>query len=222
MQKSAVIEYNHDGYQCEGFAVWDDAGAKSARHPGVSRMGRRWRVHAKARPNARRAWLQCVRGRRLWQRHPPEYALRLRSGDDEICNQPAIASTAGTLRLDELRKVPKTDLGRMAAIGYCFGGMTVLEMARDGQNDLAGVVSFHGVLATPTPLKPNTYKGKILVLHGVDDPVVPGRSDDGVLEGDARCQGELGVRRLRESAPHLHQLADAGGRPATGCLQQTG
>ena len=62
---------------------------------------------------------------------------------------------------------------RLAAIGYCFGGMAVLEMARDGQNDLAGVVSFHGVLATPTPLKPNTYKGKILVLHGIDDPVVP-------------------------------------------------
>ena len=51
--------------------------------------------------------------------------------------------------------------------------MAVLEMVRDGQNDLAGVVSFHGVLATSTPLKPNTYQGKILVLHGVDDPVVP-------------------------------------------------
>ena len=75
--------------------------------------------------------------------------------------------------LEELRKVPNTDLSRMAAIGYCFGGMTVLEMARDGQNNLAGVVSFHAVLATPMPLKSNTYKGKILVLHGVDDPVVP-------------------------------------------------
>ena len=37
----------------------------------------------------------------------------------------------------------------MAAIGYCFGGLAVLEMARDGQNDLAGVVSVHGVLAAP-------------------------------------------------------------------------
>jgi dienelactone hydrolase len=75
--------------------------------------------------------------------------------------------------LYELRIVPNTDLGKMAAIGYCFGGMAVLEMARDGQNDLAGVVSFHGVLATPMPMKPNTYEGKILVLHGADDPVVP-------------------------------------------------
>ena len=39
--------------------------------------------------------------------------------------------------LDQLRKVPNTDLGKLAAIGYCFGGMAVLEMARDGQNDLA-------------------------------------------------------------------------------------
>ena len=62
--------------------------------------------------------------------------------------------------LDQLRKVPKTDLGKMAAIGYCFGGMTVLEMARDGQNDLAGVVSFHGVLAAPTPLKPIPTKAR--------------------------------------------------------------
>ena len=61
----------------------------------------------------------------------------------------------------------------MAAIGYCFGGMAVLEMVRDGQNDLAGVVSFHDVLGTSTPLKPNTFQGKIFVLHGVDDPVVP-------------------------------------------------
>jgi hypothetical protein len=69
--------------------------------------------------------------------------------------------------------VPNTDLSKLAAIGYCFGGMVVLEMARDGQNDLAGVVTFHGVLATPMPLRPDTYKGKILVLHGADDPVVP-------------------------------------------------
>jgi dienelactone hydrolase len=67
--------------------------------------------------------------------------------------------------LDQLRKVPNTDTSKVAAIGYCFGGMAVLEMVRDEQSDLAGLVSFHGVLATLTPLKPNTYQGKILVLH---------------------------------------------------------
>ena len=69
--------------------------------------------------------------------------------------------------------MPNTDLGKLAAIGYCFGGLAVLEMVRDGQKNLAGVVSFHGVLPTPMPLKPDTDNGKILVLHGVDDPIVP-------------------------------------------------
>ena len=120
-----------------------------------------------------------------------------------------------------MRKVPNTDLSKMAAIGYCFGGLAVLEMARDGQNDLAGVVSFHGVLATTTPLKPDTYKGKILVLHGVDDPVVP---DDQTMAfwkemRDAKANWEFVAR---QRAPHLHQLADARGRAAAGHLQQAG
>jgi dienelactone hydrolase len=60
----------------------------------------------------------------------------------------------------------------MAAIGYCFGGTTVLEIARSGA-ELAGVVSFHGGLATPNPDDAKNVKGKILVLHGADDPFVP-------------------------------------------------
>jgi len=103
----------------------------------------------------------------------PNTPQTCRSRDDEICHQPTLLRERARCGLDQLRKVPNTDLGKLAAIGYCFGGLAVLEMARDGQNDLAGVVSFHGVLATPMPLKPDTYNGKILVLHGVDDPVVP-------------------------------------------------
>ncbi len=100
--------------------------------------------------------------------------------------------------LDQLRKVPNTDTSKMAAIGYCFGGLAVLEMVRDGQNDLAGVVSFHGVLATLTPLKPSAYQGKILVLHGVDDPVVPEDQTMAFWERDARRQGKLAVCRRRQ------------------------
>ena len=109
------------------------------------------------------------------------YGKGIRPNTPETCeaemmkhatNRPLLRERA-RCGFDQLRKVPNTDLSKMAAIGYCFGRLAVLEMARDGQNDLAGVVSFHGVLATATPLKPDTYKGKILVLHGVDDPVVP-------------------------------------------------
>jgi dienelactone hydrolase len=96
----------------------------------------------------------------------------------------ATAAAAGALWPRSLRKVPNTDLSKMAAIGYCFGGLAVLEMARDGQNDLAGVVSFHGVLAAPI------------------DPVVP---DDQTMAFWKE------MRDAKQRAPHLHQLAYARG-----------
>ena len=66
---------------------------------------------------------------------------------------------------------PDVDAGRIAAIGYCFGGRIVLEMARRGLN-LAGVVSFHGTLGTQTPAKAGAVKAKVLVLNGAADPFV--------------------------------------------------
>jgi dienelactone hydrolase len=74
--------------------------------------------------------------------------------------------------LDVLRKQSRTDPKRIAAIGYCFGGTTVLELARGGA-DIAGVVSFHGDLATPTPGDARNIKCKVLACHGADDPFVP-------------------------------------------------
>jgi dienelactone hydrolase len=74
--------------------------------------------------------------------------------------------------LEVLKNHSLADPKRIAAIGYCFGGTTVLEMARSGA-ELAGVVSFHGGLATPNPGDAKNIKGKILVLHGADDPFVP-------------------------------------------------
>ena len=61
---------------------------------------------------------------------------------------------------------------KTAAIGYCFGGGVVLELARSGA-DVAGVVSFHGNLDTPNPKDAGSIQGKVLVLHGADDPFVP-------------------------------------------------
>src|SRR5213593_1456293 len=74
--------------------------------------------------------------------------------------------------LKTLRKEPHVDPDRVAAIGYCFGGTTVLELARSGA-DLAGVVSFHGGLDTPDPAEARNIKAKVLALHGADDPFVP-------------------------------------------------
>lgn len=76
--------------------------------------------------------------------------------------------------LELLRKDPRTDPERIAAIGYCFGGTGVLELARSGA-DVAGVVSFHGGLGAADGMEAtkDTLKARILVCHGADDPFVP-------------------------------------------------
>jgi dienelactone hydrolase len=74
--------------------------------------------------------------------------------------------------LEELKKNKNVDPKRIAAIGYCFGGTVALELARSGA-PIAGVVTFHGGLDTPTPEDAKNIKAKILVLHGADDPFVP-------------------------------------------------
>ena len=76
--------------------------------------------------------------------------------------------------LDTLKAQPNVDNKRLAAIGYCFGGTTVLELARSGAT-LAGVVSFHRGLDTPNPMDARNIKAKVLVLHGADDPFVPSK-----------------------------------------------
>ncbi len=76
---------------------------------------------------------------------------------------------AGRKLLAEHRLV---DPARIGAIGYCFGGSVVLQMARDGV-DLAGVASFHGGLATDSPAKKGAVKAKVLVATGADDKFVP-------------------------------------------------
>ncbi len=73
--------------------------------------------------------------------------------------------------LDYLAAQPQADPGRLAVIGYCFGGAGALELARSGA-PLRAVVTFHGSLANPTPGDAKNIKAKVLVLHGADDPFV--------------------------------------------------
>jgi len=68
-----------------------------------------------------------------------------------------------------VKSLPEVDPARIAAIGYCFGGGIVLEMARRGV-DLDGVVSFHGSLGTSAPAKPGVVKAQVLVYNGAEDP----------------------------------------------------
>ena len=72
--------------------------------------------------------------------------------------------------LDLLLQNPMVDAGKVGVIGYCIGGMVALELARTGA-PLAGVAVFHGTLDTPTPQDDKNIKGRVLVMHGADDPV---------------------------------------------------
>jgi dienelactone hydrolase len=94
-----------------------------------------------------------------------KYAGRFRD-DRRLLRDRAIAG------LQMLTGQPMADKKRVAAIGYCFGGTTVLELARSGA-EVLGVVSFHGGLDTPNTTDAKNIKAKVLALHGADDTFVP-------------------------------------------------
>jgi dienelactone hydrolase len=73
--------------------------------------------------------------------------------------------------LDFLASREQADTSRLAVMGYCFGGACALELARSGA-PVKGVVTFHGGLSTPNPNDAKNIRGKVLVLHGADDPFV--------------------------------------------------
>jgi len=74
--------------------------------------------------------------------------------------------------LATVKLMPWADNDRVAAIGFCFGGLCALDLARTGV-DIRGVVSFHGLLVAPDNIPEPEIKAKVLVLHGHDDPMVP-------------------------------------------------
>ena len=86
-------------------------------------------------------------------------------------DRPLLRSRA-TAALDVLTKNARVDVNKVAAIGFCFGGTTAIELAKSGAN-LKGVVSFHGGLDATSVDDSKSIKSKLLVLHGADDPFVP-------------------------------------------------
>ncbi|HPF78973.1 MAG TPA: dienelactone hydrolase family protein [Alphaproteobacteria bacterium] len=86
-------------------------------------------------------------------------------------SDPDLARRRMSAALDYVQTLPFVDKGKIAAIGYCFGGTMVLELARSGAK-INGVVSFHGNLATTKPAQKGDVKAPILIHHGAVDPVV--------------------------------------------------
>jgi dienelactone hydrolase len=115
--------------------------------------------------------------------------------------------------LDVLTAQPETDTTRLAGIGYCFGGTTVLEMARAGE-PLKAVVGFHSGLGTGRPAQQGAVKAKVLVQIGADDPLVAPPTRD-AFEKEMTGAGADWRMTLFGGVVHsfTNPAADALGRP---------
>jgi len=171
--KGKTIDYKEGKSVLEGYLVYDDA--VQGKRPGVivvpDWMGMSPFAQDRAEQLAKMGYIALaadIYGKGIRPKDAKEamQQVGLYKG-----NRPLMRARAKAA-LDTLLAQPQTDASHVAAIGYCFGGTTVLELARSGA-PLAGVVSFHGGLDTPTPEDAKNIKGKVLVLHGADDPHVP-------------------------------------------------
>lgn len=167
-----VVEYNHGDNVLEGYLAYDDA--TKDKRPGVlivhEWMGHNPYVRQRADQLAKLGYVAFaldMYGKGVQAKDAQEAGKMA----GEFKNDRKLMRDRAGAGLDVLRKQSLVDPKRVAAIGYCFGGTTVLELARGGA-DIAGVVSFHGDLATPHPEDAKNIKCKVLALHGADDPFV--------------------------------------------------
>lgn len=167
-----------DGTKLLGYYAWDDA--VKGKRPGIVVVHEWWGLNDYARRRARElaalgyaALAIDMYGDGKHTMHATEAKAMMMSvlGDNKT------AYTRGLAGIELLQKQNETDAKKILAIGYCFGGKVVLDMARQGMN-LIGVASFHGVLATATPAEKGKVKAAILVLNGAADAFIPGTDID--------------------------------------------
>lgn len=170
--KERDIDYESGSVVLRGSLAYDDA--LPGRRPGILVVHEWSGLNEHARHNARRlaeagyVALALDMYGDAQQAHRPKEALMLST--QISTNLPLMRARFDAAR-DLLRTQPNVDPTRIAAIGYCFGGGVVLEMARAGEN-MRGVVSVHGVLETAAPAKAGAIKAEVLVLTGGADPYV--------------------------------------------------
>ncbi len=117
--------------------------------------------------------------------------------------------------LDFAKTLPNVDTSKIAAMGFCFGGTMSLELARSGA-DVDGVVSFHGGLSTPAPVKePGVIKASIQVHHGADDPMVPPEEVRGFIDEMNAADADWMATKYAH-AVHAFTQKEAGNDPSKG------
>lgn len=192
--KTKTVEYDHKGKKMEGFLAWDSS-AKGKR-PGVL-IVHEWKgigdhVRDSAKKLAKMGYIAFA---------ADIYGKDIRPKTNEEASKISskYKSNRKLLRqrvnrgLDVLKKNRLSDNNNLAAIGYCFGGTTVLELARSGA-DIGGVVSFHGGLDSPNRDDGKNIKAKVLVLHGADDPYV--KNDDIAAFQEEMRRGDVDWRMI--------------------------
>ncbi len=180
--KSETVEYKEGNTTLEGVLVYDDSIA--TKRPGIL-IAHQWKGLSDY--ERKRAEMLAQLGYVAFA--ADIYGKGVRPADPKAAGEMASKYKADRELLrrrvqagfDQLKKSHGVDSQKIGAIGYCFGGTTVLELARSGA-DVAGIVSFHGALATPTPDDAKNIKGKVLACHGADDPFVPPAEVNGFEE----------------------------------------
>ena len=170
--KTEKVIYESEGVKLEGVLAYNDSVKKTA--PGVlvfhEWLGNGPYTEMRAKELAELGYVAFaadVYGQGVFakdMKEASELAGKYK-GDRKLMRKRAQAAFKALLASKKVNK------NKIAAIGYCFGGTVALELARDGA-PLASVVSFHGGLSTP--MKAESLAPKILILHGADDPYVPG------------------------------------------------
>jgi dienelactone hydrolase len=170
---SKPVEYKQGDTVLEGWSVYDDA--VHGKRPGVL-VVHQWKGLSDY--EKKRADMLARLGYNVFAADVYGKGIRPQTTKEagaqagKYRNDRALLRERVRAALDVLAKQENTDPQRIAAIGYCFGGTAVLELARSGA-PVAGVVSFHGGLTTPNPGDAKQIKAKVLALTGADDPGVP-------------------------------------------------
>ncbi len=209
------VEYKHGDTVLEGYLAYDDA--ETAKKPGIL-VVHEWKGlndYAKSRA-------EQLAGLGYVALAVDMYGKGIRAKDhDEAAklsgvyrNDRNLMRERAKAAYDFLKSQEPVDPDRIAAIGYCFGGTTVLEMARAGF-DLKGVASFHGGLSTPVPAKPGDVKARIIAFHGADDKFIPAEDVKNFQE-EMRQAGADWQFVVFSDAIHSFTVPEAGTDKSTG------